>query len=232
VVPPKTVLLKFYMAHPEFSVDSVETVASTEPLDYRRELNPTEQILVDAIRSSPSQVLDREHLVRRCIDQHGMNGNTFSQYLYSSPVVSHLGTDLWSLRGIRIDPAAVEAVRQANALRPRERRLIDHGWTDDGDLWIVARISHEPLRFVLGIPAAIRHLLGEQEFMAFDGSGVPSGTVRTNADGMSYGYGSFLNRSGADEDDLLLAKFRLSQRRVELQLIEDDILEEMSPSSD
>lgn len=234
IVPPKAVLLKFYSSHPEFSVDADGNVSSPRLLNHRTELNPTELVLVEAIRSSPSQVLDRASLARRCVDQQGMNGNTFSQFLSSSAVISHLGTDLWSLRGVRVDPAAVEAARQANALRPREKRIIDHGWTDAGDLWIAARVPQETTRFVMGVPAPIRHVLVNQEYQAVDDLGIPSGIVRTNAEGMSYGggYGSFLTRRGADEGDLLLATFRLTQRQVELRLVDDDALEAISPGGD
>src|SRR5579864_7264250 len=102
MVPPKAILLRFYQSHPEFSVAVDGNVSSSGLLDYRKELNPTELVLVEAVRSSPSQVMDRASLARRCIDQQGMNGHTFSQYLSSSPVISHLGTDLWSLRGVRV----------------------------------------------------------------------------------------------------------------------------------
>jgi hypothetical protein len=231
VVPPRAVLLTFYQAHPEFCVDSDGSVGSVVSLDYRKELNPTEQVIVDAIRSSPSLVMDRLNLARCCIEQNGMNGNTFSQYLYSSAVLSHLGTDLWSLRGIRVDPAGVEAVRRANAMRPRERRFLDHGWTSDGDLWIAARVNYEPARFVLGVPGPIRHFLGDRKYHAVDESGVPSGTIGTDANGTSFGYGTFLNRQGADENDLLLATFSLSEARVTLRLVDDDELEELSPTS-
>ena len=127
----------------------------------------------------------------------------------------------------------MEAVRQANALRTREKRIVDHGWTEEGDLWIVARgfPMNRPGSY-LEIPAPIRHILGEQEFVAVENTGVPSGIIRTNSEGVSYGYGTFLRRRGADENDLLLAKFRLSQKQVELQLIDDDELEEMSPTPD
>jgi hypothetical protein len=232
VVPPRTVLAKFYAAHPEFSIDSEGNVNSVGLLDYRQEVNPTEVILVEAIRSSPSQVMDRASLAARCVDQHGMNGNTFGQYLYSSPVIAHLGTDLWSLRGVRVDPAAVEAVRSANALRPRAKRVLDHGWTDAGDLWIAARVPYETTKFVMGVPAAIRHVVSGDAFDAVDEHGLPCGFIRMNQEGLSYGggYGSFLTRQGADEGDLLLATFRLAARQVVLRLVDDDELDNISPT--
>jgi hypothetical protein len=119
-------LRAYYEAHPEFIVEDGEMIKACEPLDYRVELALSETILVDVLRSSPACVLDRASLATECT-RRSMNVNTFSINLSYSPVVLHLGTDVWSLRGVRVDPAAVEAVREANALRQKERRVLDHG---------------------------------------------------------------------------------------------------------
>jgi hypothetical protein len=39
--------------------------------------------------------------------------------------------------------------------------------------------------------------------------GIYHGTVRVNEEGTSYGFGTFLNRRGADEGDILIAEFEL-----------------------
>src|SRR5262249_51764726 len=147
--------------------------------------------------------------------EYGMNHNTFVQYLSSSPVIARLGTGLWSLRGVVVDAASVEALRQANAARPREKRIIDHGWTQDGDLWFAARLPEIQSSLVLGVPSAIRRFVAGREYPATDDLGLPAGTVRINADGTaSYGYVQFLIRNGADEDDILLIVFRLTDGKA------------------
>jgi hypothetical protein len=126
----RSVLQAYYEAHPEFIVEDGEMVKPVEPLDYRAELALNEAILVDVLRSSPACVLDRASVATECI-RRSMNVNTFSIYLSYSPVVVHLGKDVWSLRGVRVDPAAVEAVREANALREKEKRVhqrASSGW--------------------------------------------------------------------------------------------------------
>ena len=196
VTPPRAVLQEFYRLHPDFSIDSKGLVGAVGQLDYGRELNPTERVLLEVIRSSPACLLDRNSLSRSC-SAMGMNPNTFSQYLSSSPVISHVGTDMWSLRGTRLDPAAVEALREANAARPYAKRIIDHGWTESGDLWLAARLPETPSHFVLGIPSAIRRFVVGREFPATDEHGLGAGTVRVNLEGVSYGYGPYLARRGA-----------------------------------
>jgi hypothetical protein len=230
ITPPRAILEAFYRAHPEFAVDAVGQVSSVIQLDPRKELNPTEQVLVDVLRSSPSCLLDYASFGRAC-SRLGMNPNTFSQYLSSSPVIAHLGIELWSLRGIKVDPAYVEAAREANAARPREKRVIDYGWMDSGDLWFAARLPELHSALVLGIPSAVRRFIAGREFPAADELGLDVGAIRTNEEGTaSYGYGRFLARSGADEDDLLLVTFRLTDGKTTLRLISDDELEDLSPA--
>jgi hypothetical protein len=156
-----------------------------------------------------------------------MNANTFSQYLSSSPVISHVGLDMWSLRGSRVDPAAVEALREANAARLYERRIIDHCRTA-GDLWLAARLPDQPWHFVVGIPSALRRYVIGREFPATDENGLAAGTVRVNEEGAAYGYGRFLVRRGADAGDILLISFRITKNLSTLQLIDDEALEAIS----
>ena len=230
VTPPRAVLQEFYRLHPEFSIDASGLVGTVGHLDYGVELNPTERILLEVLRSSPACLLDRNSLSRSC-SELGMNPHTFSQYLSSSPVISHAGTDMWSLRGTRLDPAAIEALREANAARPFEKRIIDHGWSESGDLWLAARLPELPSTFVLGIPSVIRRFVAGREFPATDEHGMAAGTVRVNAEGTSYGYGPFMARRGADTDDILLISFRITEGIATLRLIDDEELESISPGA-
>lgn len=229
VVPPRSVLRRLYEVHPEFLVDEHGNVRPVFPLDYREELIGTEQVLVDVLRSSPACVLDRASCARACVER-GMNQNTFSLYLTYSPIIAHLGTDIWSLRGVQVDPAAIEAVREANAARVRERSVVDHGWTPEGNLWVAARLPYTIGSFVCGIPGAIRRLVAGREFPASDENGTGYGTIRVSDEGTSYGYGPFLSRRGADEDDILVVEFDLANQQAVLKLGDDEILEGMNPA--
>lgn len=230
VTPPRVVLQELYRLHPEFSIDAAGLVGSVGQLEYRSELSATERVLLEVLRSSPACLLDRSSLAKTC-SQLGMNPHTFSQYLSSSPVIAHIGTDMWSLRGVRVDPAAVEALREANATTPVRKRIIDHGWSKSGELWLAARLPEVPSNFVLGIPSAIRRFVVGREFPATDEHGLAAGTVRVNTEGMSYGYGPFLARRGADTDDILLICFRLTGGGASMRLIDDEELEEISPDA-
>ncbi len=230
LVPPRSVLRAYYEAHPEFIVEDGDVVKPVEPLHYRDELALNDAILVDALRSSPACVLDRASLAAECI-RRSMNVNTFNIYLTYSPVILHLGTDVWSLRGVRVDPAAVEAVQKANAVRQKEKRVLDHSWTPGGQLWLAARIppAHDAANLVVNVPGAIRHYLSGRQFDATDEDGVSHGLVRVNDEGASYGFGPFLRQRGADAGDILIAEFDLAKNVALLRLGDDELLDEMSP---
>ncbi len=232
IVPPRAVLQAYYEAHPEFSVDNGDMVKSVQPLDYRTELALNDVILVDTLRSSPACVLDRSSFAAECA-RRSMNLNTFSIYLSYSVIIVRLGMDVWSLRGVRVDPAAVEAVREASALRPREKRVLDHGWTQDGHLWLAARIpaAHDAANMVVGVPAAVRPYLSRRDFSATDEDNVAYGSIRINDEGSSWGFGKFLRQRGADEGDILIMEFDLTRNLAKLRLGDDELLEEMSPEA-
>jgi hypothetical protein len=231
IVPPRSVLREYYGGHPEFVINSGDLVNPIDPLDYRTELALNDAIMVDALRSSPACVLDRASFWNECA-RRSMNINTFNLYLTYSPVIVHLGTDVWSLRGVRVDPAAVEAVRVANALRQKERRVLDHGWTPDGELWVATRLpARQPASFVFGVPGAIKRYLAGRQFIAKDEDEIAYGTIRVNHEGTSSGFGRFLRQRGADEGDILIAEFDLGGDVALLRLGNDELLEEMSPET-
>ena len=130
-----------------------------------------------------------------------------------------------------MDPAAINALREANAERPRERRVLDHGWTDEGHLWIAVRLPKEFSNFVFGVPVPVLRFLEGREFLARDREGADFGQIRLAANATSYGYGTFLRRRGADTDDILIGEFDLVSGIVLLRLEDDDFLEELSPSA-
>jgi hypothetical protein len=218
VVPPRHVLEAFYRANAEFSVDEEGLVSPVEPLDYRVELNRTDQILVVVLRSSPTCLLDRAAFTKGCID-HGMNENTFSVYSSYGAIVEHLGTGVWTLRGVHVDPVAVEALRASSASRPRQRRIVDHGWTPAGSLWVAIRLPATHQRSVFFMPSAVRRVVEGREFAARSEDGSPYGTLRVGNEGNCWGFSQFLSRNGADEDDILVADFDLVNDSVTLRLV-------------
>ena len=225
-VPPQSVMADFFRRHPDFRIEEND-LDLVKDVDYRTYLGAGEQVLVDVMRASASGVLDRKSLVESCVAR-GLNENTVSIYTSYSPLIEHLGLDLWKLRGVRVDPASVEAIREQNQLRPRETRLLDYGWGTDGKLWVAWRLPRFMGGIVLGIPGAVRRYLQDRSFVAIAKESSRSiGQVVINEGGSSYGYGSFLRYAGADEGDTILAEFDLPNSKVNLSISDSNALEQI-----
>ncbi|MDH3746951.1 MAG: hypothetical protein OER97_01995 [Gammaproteobacteria bacterium] len=226
-VPPTNVLTEFFKQHSEFEVDKEGRAYAVENLDYRKELWEPEQIFVDALRSTPSSVLDRQSLLRECRDR-GLNDNSFGISTSYSPILSHVDLNIWTLRGVDVNPAAVEALRVANALRPREKRLQDYGWTTDGKIWIATRIPELYESYICGCPGAVVRFLQGRRFRALGEDGLDYGTIGfSESHGTSYGYNPFLRRVGAEQGDILISEFDLNADIATLKIGDFELLDAM-----
>ncbi len=225
IVPPRSVLTAFYAANPSFVVEEDGQISPIVPLDYRKELGATEQVFVEVLRSTPTGILDRQGFFKAC-EERGVNMNTLNSFLSSSPIIQQVDTGIWSLRGVRVDPVAVALMREALAMRPREQRINDYGWTPRGALWIAIRLPNTITNFSLKIPSAIAQYVTGSRFPVRSEDGSDSGIVVVDDKAMSWGYTPFLSRRGADEDDILLVEFDLVHEQVTLKLEAEDFLDE------
>jgi hypothetical protein len=74
---------------------------------------------------------------------------------------------MWGLRGVHIDPVEVEGLREKLSMRPRERRVVDYGWTDPSNLWLAVRLPNlTAVSFTQGIPVAILPYVASRQFRA------------------------------------------------------------------
>lgn len=181
-------------------------------------------MFVDVLRSSPSSVLDRATIMQQAVER-GVNAQTANVGLTYSCVVEHVDTNIWTLRGADINPAAVEALRRANALRPRERRVRNFGWTPSGELWIAAVIPPATQTFVFGCPPGARSYIAGQKFGAVLPDGTPCGTIGVTDEGTVYGFGTLQQISGCESGDILVVEFSLSAGKTTLILGDEELLD-------
>jgi hypothetical protein len=230
IVPPRVILTAFFARNPTFILEG-DKVRPKEPPNLREVLGETEQIMVDVLRSTPAGILDRHTFAAACLER-GMKPTTFSVFLSASAVIEHVDTGIWGLRGIHIDPVEVERLRVALAMRPRERRLVDFGWTDNGNLWLAMRLPNLSIAsYTHGIPTAILPYVAGRQFRALTRDNREVGTVVVDERGASWGYGPFLAREGADEGDILYTEFNLVRGTAMLELEPEDFLEASSESA-
>lgn len=223
-LPSSDVLRHFYRAHPDFEIDSNDLVSCARALDYRQELGPLEQALVEVLRASPSQMLDRQ-AIRNACQKRGLNPNSLEMALTYSPVIEHLDLNIWALRGADFNPATLDAMRDVNALRSQEKRVHGFGWTPEGRIWVAARLPEAVHNFVLGAPGPMRRFLEKQKFRAVGEDGSACGFITTADAGTLYGFGNYLRRASADEGDFLVMEFDIANESVLLRLGGDELLD-------
>jgi len=119
---------------------------------------------------------------------------------------------------------------RANAARPREKRVLEYGWTQDGGLWLAARIPLLVSSYMFSVPLGIRRIVSGQSFLIEDSEGVECGSLRIDEGGLATGLTPFLLKRGADEDDIVLIEFDLPGAKARVHLTDDDLLEELSPA--
>jgi Sigma-70, region 4 len=223
LVPPTSVLTAFYRAHPEFVVHDDGSISPKSPLDYRDVLGPAERAFVDALRASPTGLMDRLDL-ERAVTGRGINANTFSVFTTYSPILDHPAVNVWCLRGQVIDPAEIEALRAVAASRERRRRTLEYGWDQDGRLRLTVELA-DVTSAVVYIPTSISRYVAGRRFEARTQEGVPAGVIVVDdSSGASWGYGPFLRRRGAESGDALTIRFDLVSETVTLSLDDETAL--------
>jgi hypothetical protein len=223
-VPPVSILRSFFEHDTDFSVDG-EFISCRSPLDYKDQLGAGEQAIVEVLRSCAIGVLDRAALVRGALER-GLGEASFSALTSFSPVLERAGIGVWKIRGVVVDPSAVEAVQQRVRDLPRNRRVMNYGWTVDGKIWIAVKAPHPPMSMVIGIPSPLRDYIGDRSFSALLGDGSPCGALTSKEQGTLYGFYTFARAVGLEEGDVVRMTFDLVASAVTLDIVDEEALEE------
>ena len=210
-LPSMHALRLFFDAHPDFTIDANDVVASTWELDPEEELDTSELTIYRILSRAPDGFLDRANFFRQAIAA-GMNQNTFSVYSSYSPIVDNPMQDRWILRGNHISPAAMEAQRPQ-----RRRRWSSNEWTPAGTLRL-ERETPDYWTLVISVPRALSSYVADRSFRALDPEGRSVGQVKWDANGTSWGYSAFLQQAAAADGDILEADFDLVAGAVRLSL--------------
>jgi hypothetical protein len=204
-VPPKKILLELCRQMSEVGVDG-DRVFARPPEDPLTLLKGDEARLVGLlIKHGP--VCQREALQVKAMDI-GMGIPSFWRCLQFSPTISRYAQGVYGLTGAKVTPSMIESLIKR---RPVGRVIQEHGWTDDGRIWIVYRVSSASLDSgVIGVPAAKRHLI-QGEFQLESERGQAVGTLNVKESAV-WGFRSFLHRSGTEANDFLLIIFDTAKR--------------------
>jgi hypothetical protein len=187
-------------------------------LDWKDVLGVNEATLVDVLFTH-GPVMRRDDLEQQVVDGRGMNRSSFYVYLTYSPVIQRFAPGVYGLRGAQVTAAHVDALVPPRA---RTQVLQDHGWTDDGGIWVAYRISPASERSgVLGTPGALKPVVqGEFELFAEDGRPVGTVVVEDNMWGLS----PFFRRHGIEAGDYVVLRFSLQERTSTIYAGSSDLL--------
>ncbi|CAN5562187.1 hypothetical protein BH23CHL2_BH23CHL2_25220 [soil metagenome] len=170
-------------------------------------------------------VMDRGSLEEHCIDM-GIERSTFYVYLGYSPIIAKYARGVYGIRGAETDPSIIESLIP---VRNAKQVLLDYGWTKDGDIWIVFRLTDAAIGSgVVGIPSAMKSFI-QGEFLLVSSDDADLGTLVIK-DTSAWGLGPLFRRRGGEQGDILLLSISLENRRVFAQIGSDELIDDLHES--
>jgi hypothetical protein len=216
--PPKEVLAALCVQTEDYHRQGNRIVGNPNLDDWRDVLGTNERLLAQTLFDY-GPVMRREDLERIVVTERGLNRSSFYVYLSDSPIMERYAPGVFGLRGSPVTAGEIEAMIPP---RVRHQVLQDHGWTDDGRLWVAFRISPAAeATGILGTPAAVRSVArGSFELFAEDQR--PVGTLVIE-DAM-WGLSPFFRRWGVEEGDFVVLAIELSMRKATIGVGGEELL--------
>jgi hypothetical protein len=209
-VPPANVLSAFCSAF-GLSRTAENDIVSAHTLNG--ELGELDGAFVRAFQNLGSP-LTREELEDYCVEEEGMKVSSFFQRLSYCPLFLRLAPGVYSLVGAATPPGSVEAAKK----RIREDRISpQHGWTPDGRLWVVLRLSRASVQSgAFFAPTFVNdHAEGVWNTSLADGTSI--GTMEVKQ-GIANGLRDEFELLAADSGDFCLLQFDLTRKIVSVEV--------------
>lgn len=218
ILCPIDALRHFFESSPYFIVED-DMVRPTEELDYRDFLGETAASMVDVIKSSPHQVMDRQSLYEAC-DEAGIPSGTYTVWTTYAPWMDQFGRNVWGLRGSSPNPAAVEVIRKAAESRSRaEPRRTNWSWAPDGKMMLTRDITTSFRTTCVLILSPEVHKLIAGGSLAIMADGLEIGTVKTGpAHTFCWGWHPILTHLGARQGDVLQLAIDVASKTATVRL--------------
>lgn len=162
--------------------------------------------------------LRREDLEDYCLDELGMNANSFYVYLSNSPLVVKLATGIFSLVGQDVDPGTIEQLKD----EIRDSRFeVTSGWSKAGTLWWHFQADRPTVNAgARAVPTFVFNLTsGEWSLRTIDGLNL--GSVRVE-NGFASGFAKAFLALGVTNKDFLQFDFDISKRLVFVRIVGDE----------
>ena len=221
-VPPVDVLSAYCSAF-GLSTTAENEIVSARPLNA--ELGDLDGGFVRAFRTLGSP-LTREELEDYCVEEERMKVSSFFQRLSYCPLFLRLASGVYGLVGERSPPGSVEAAKR----RIREDRVPpQHGWTRDGRLWVVLRLSRASVHSgAFFVPSFVSDH-GEGLWTTTLADGTPIGTMEIKQ-GIANGLRDEFDLLAADSGDFCLLRFNLTKKDVSVEVGGPDLEDQATQS--
>jgi hypothetical protein len=217
ILPSVDAMKAFFEASPYFVVNG-DDVAPIEPLDYHAVLGGVTVAMIEVLKSSPYQVMDRQSLHEACADA-GIARGTFGVWTTYAEWMERFAPSVWGLRGSKPNPAAVETVRLAALARSKaEPHRKSWSWGSDGAVIQTLDVTTSLLNTgVLSFDTEVSKLLAGQSIAIFmDGEQVATAKVGTDHL-FSWGWFPALKALGAQRGEVLRVTINLGTRVADVR---------------
>lgn len=216
ILPSIAAMKRFFEECPYFVVTD-DLVRPIEPLDYHDILGITTATMIDVLKGSPYQVMDRQSLAEAC-DDAGIPRGTYDIWTTYAEWMEHFGPHVWGLRGSSPNPAAVDAIREAARARLKaEPRRKSWAWANDGRFAQTMDVTTSLLNSgVMTFASEIQSMLaGRSLQVMLDGKKVA--TVKVGDDhSFCWGWHPAITAIGAKPGDVLRITVDVAARTAEL----------------
>lgn len=165
--------------------------------------------------------LSREQLEEACIDESGVNENSFYIHLSYSPLVSKLSTGVYALVGADVAVGSVEKLR---AGKIANRIASEHGWTSNGKLWCTASLDRVSAKMGnRALPSYVANLTNGT-WSSFVVGNLTGGEVRVE-NGFISGLRGIFSLLGTEANDFVRFTFDFNSRAVEIRVGDAELCE-------
>lgn len=217
ILAPVEAMRAFFAANPDFIVEG-DLVSPIEPLDYHSLLGDMTATMIDVLKASPYQVMDRQSLNEACLDA-GIARGTFGIWTTYAEWMEKFAPNVWGLRGSNPNPAAVHTIRIAARARSKaEPRRKAWAWARDGTLVHTMDVTTSLLSTgVLSLDPDVHNLLAGQTLDVYkDGQKVA--TVKLGAHhSFCWGWHPALAAIGVQKGHVVQIRVNIASRTAEVR---------------
>jgi len=217
ILPPTTAMHAFFDASPFFEVEG-DLVRPVEPLDYHDVVGDVTATMIDVLKASHYEVMDRQSLTEACADA-GIASGTYGIWTTYAEWMERFAPNVWGLRGSNPNPAAVEVIRSAALSRTKaEPRRKSWKWAADGSAVQTMDLTTSILSSgVLSFDQGVHDLLAG-EAIAITVSSEPVTTVKVGANHIfSWGWHPVFSKLSAKQGDVIQIRVNVATRSASVQ---------------